>query len=93
MNMRLVHDAAMTITSAVVGQFRWDREEQMVEAFHELLSLITRGLEAYAISLARHEKRLGRGRQWDVDAAPIGSSGVGSIPAGSCERGVSDDSE
>lgn len=61
MNRRLIHDAAMTITRAVVETFRWDREEQMQEAFFELLPLIARGLEAYETSRARQEKRLGKG--------------------------------
>lgn len=58
MSDSLASDAAANLTRAIVGRFNWDHESQMVEAYHELLPLVRRGLDDYRRKLARRARRL-----------------------------------
>ncbi len=58
MSGSLTADAAAALCRAVVGRFAWDREEQMVEAYRELLPVVRAGLERYGRQLQTHARRL-----------------------------------
>jgi hypothetical protein len=46
-SISLRSDTAAALTHAIVEKFNWDREEQMAEAYRELLPVVTAGLTAY----------------------------------------------
>lgn len=57
---RLINDVAAEVAREAVSLFNWDREEQMVEAYHALLAVVRDGLERYRERKRRELLRLAR---------------------------------
>ncbi len=62
MSRYLLNEAAERITRQVLGVFNLTREEEVAEAFREVLPLVMAELRILEIRRAREETRLGRGR-------------------------------
>lgn len=58
MSQSLKSDCAAALTKAIVERFAWDREEQLAEAYRELLPVVRAGIEAYDHYLKLHNRRL-----------------------------------